>query len=126
MATFTSGIKVLPGYPLQCGDKYVVVFDFAGPVSYSRTTGIVINALTSGLNLSGFDWAQATEDTTNTFDAQIQFSAGGFGNAVPSLILRPVSIVTATAGGQSQTAGTEAAAGTNLSQFSFRIMAYMV
>jgi hypothetical protein len=123
---FTAGIKVLPGYPLQCGDKMVVVFDVTGPASYSRTTGIAIVAQTGGLNFGGFDWAQVTEDTTNAFDVQVQFNLAGFGNAVPSMILRPVSIATATVGGQSQTAGTEAATGTNLSQFSFRVMAYCV
>ena len=123
---FTAGIKVLPGYPLQCGPKYVVVFDVTGPASYSRTTGIAVLATGSGINMGGFDWAQVTEDTTNAFDVQVQMNLAGYGNATPSLILRPVSIATATDGGQAQTAGTEAATGTNLSTFSFRVMAYMV
>jgi len=123
---FTAGVKILPGYPVQMGPKMIVVFDIIGPSSYSRTTGIVLSATAGGLNLGGFDFGQATSDTQNLFDLQVQMNLGGYGNSVPSIILRPVSITTGSVGGQSQTAGTEAATSTNLSTFSWRVQVVMV
>src|SRR5215467_3305179 len=93
---------ILPGYVSVMGAKYVLVYDFTGPTSYSRTTGIVVRA--TDLGMGGFDFATATSDTGNNFDCQIQMNLAGYGNAVPSIILRPVAIATATVGGQSQTA----------------------
>jgi hypothetical protein len=129
---FTLGNLVLPGYPNQVGEKMQVVFDHTGPTSYVRYVsatkagGDVIKATGGGLNLGGFDNADDTADTTGQINAVVTMDLAGSGNAVPQITLRYFSLVTATLGGQSQTLGTEVAAGTNLSTFSFRFYAIMV
>lgn len=121
---FTAGVKIVS--TIQLSNKYLITFDITGPTSYSRTTGIAITAATGGLNMSGFEFVDCTMDTTAVFQLEPQLNLAGFGNAVPSVILRPIATATGSAGGQSQTAGTEAANSTNLSTFSFRIQAFCV
>ena len=121
---FPTSKQILPGYNSPVGDKYLVIFDTVGPASYSRTTGFVITA--ASLGMGGFDYVVCSCDSGNNFDVCVQFNLGGIGNAVPSIILRPIANATATVGGQSQTAGTEAAASTNLSALSFRLFCWMV
>ena len=130
---FTLGNQSLPGYPLQLGDKILNVFDHTGPTSYTQfvpATGVggdVVIANQSGLNVGGFDYLDAdTADTTGQIQCFPVFFLGGFGNAVPQVSLRYFSLVTATLGGQAQTAGTEIAATTNLSTFSWRLRALAV
>ena len=130
---FPLGITVLPGYPNQVGVKNQIVFDRTGPTSYVRyvtcttpTGGDTIKASGGGLNWGGFDNIDDTADDTGQISAIAVMDRGGFGNAVPQVTIRYFALVTATLGGQSQTLGTEIAAGTNLSTFSFRFECYMV
>jgi hypothetical protein len=130
---FATGIKPLPGYPQQVGAKYQVIFDRTGPTSYVRyvtgttpTGGDIIKANASGLNMGGFDNMDDTADTTGQINAVVVMDQGGTGNAVGQVTIKYYAGATATLGGQSQTIGTEIAAGTNLSTFSFRFECYMV
>jgi hypothetical protein len=128
---FPLGVKVLPGYPQQVGVKNQIVFDRTGPASYVRyvtgttpTGGDIIKAISLGFG--GFDNMDDTYDTTGQIQAAVCMDQGGNGNATPQITLKYYAAVTATLGGQSQTLGTEIAAATNLSTFSFRFECYMV
>jgi hypothetical protein len=128
---FTTGIRVLPGYPQPVGAKYQLVFDRTGPTSYVRYVtgavpvgGDVLKA--SALGMGGFDNVDDTVDTTGQIAALVCMDQGGNGNAVGQVTIKYIAQVTATLGGQSQTANTELAAGTNVSTFSFRFECYMV
>lgn len=123
---FTAGKKVLPGYPQAFGDKIATVFDSTGPASYTAfsspsTGGGKLNAQTGGENFSGWDWlSSGVLDTTGQILAYTFPINGGYGNAVPSFGVIFFSLVTATLGGQAQTAGSQIVTSTNLSGFSFR------
>ena len=119
---FKTGITLVSNVPV--GPKILITFDFTGPASYLRTAGMVVTA--QQLGVGGFEFIDSSMDSTGTFQLEPQINNGGYGNAVPTMIMRPIAVSTATAGGQSQTAGTEAAVGTNLSTFSFRIQAFCV
>lgn len=129
---FKTGNTILPGYELQVSDKLLVTFDHTGPSSYTQFVastgagGDVIKAASGGLNRGGFDRMTATVDSTGQIVAYPVFFLGGYGNAVPQVSIKYVSLVSATLGGQSQTAGAEVAASTNLSTFSWRFEAWMV
>jgi len=129
---FPIGISILPGYPNQVGAKNQIVFDRTGPTSYVRyvtgTTPVGGDTIKAqvGLNFGGFDNMDDTVDTTGQINALVIMDKAGFGNAVSQVTIKYIATVTATLGGQSQTANTEIAAGTNLSTFSFRFECYMV
>ena len=130
---FTAGLKIVPGYPLQLADKFVIVFDRTGPTSYTQfvsSTGLggdILKATGSGLNKGGFDYMDGDFlDTTGQVSVFPIVTLGGYGNAAPQVTLVYYSLVTATLGGVSQTANTQIAAATNLSTFSFRLRAFMV
>ena len=128
---FPTGNKTLPGYPQQVGAKYQVIFDHTGPTSYTRYVtgatpvgGDIITA--ASLGLGGFDNVDDTVDTTGQINAVVVMDKAGTANAVPQVTIKYYALVTATLGGQAQTIGTEIAASTNLSTFSFRFESYMV
>ena len=128
---FPVGNKFLPGYPQQVGSKNQAIFDHTGPTSYVRYVtgaipvgGDIIKALSLGFG--GFDNMDDTADTTGQINAIVVMDLAGTANAVPQVTIKYYSLVTATLGGQSQTVGTEIAAATNLSTFSFRFESYMV
>jgi len=130
---FTTGNQPLPGYPMQVGDKSVVAFDHTGPSSYTQFVsatgagGEVFAAATGGLNWGGIDYIDTDcADTTGQIQVFAVPTLGGYGNSVPQFTLVYYSLVSATLGGQSQTYGTQIAASTNLSTFSFRLRAWMV
>ena len=129
---FTVGNRPLPGYPMPLGEKIQVDFDHTGPASYTQfatpaTGGDVIKANGGGLNFGGFDdISSGVVDTTGQFIAYPIMNLGGYGNAVPQVIIVYYSLVTATVGGQAQTVGTQVVAATNLSTFSFRFRATMI
>src|SRR5258707_6301675 len=110
---FPIGIRVLPGYPQQVGTKYNLVCDRTGPISYVQFTaatgagGDVIKATQGGLGMGGFDNADDTADSTGQINAVVVMFLGGYGNAIPQITIKYVSAVTASLGGQSQTANTE-------------------
>lgn len=120
----------LAGYPMPLGAKYLTVFDHNGPTSYTQagiagvvsSGGDVINALDIGIG--GFDVFESDMvDSTGQLYALVIATNGGSGNAVPSVRVVWYSRVTATVGGQAQTANTEVAASTNLSTFVLRCRA---
>src|ERR1700678_3575212 len=111
---FTTGNKPLPGYPMPIGDKLLVEFDHTGPASYTQfvsptTGGEVLQANGSGLNFGGFDRLGGGTGTTGQISVPGVPYLGGYGNSMPKVILVYTSLVTATLGGQAQTAGTQIA-----------------
>jgi len=126
---FPTGIRSLAGYEMPLGDKLLQIFDRTGPTSYVQfvtpnTGGDVLSA--NGPNRGGFDKVIAGVDTTGQIIAYVVNNLGGNSNAVPSVIVVYYSLVTATLGGQSQTANTQIAASTNLAAFSWRFLAVTV
>lgn len=116
---------MLGGYEMPVGVKEMVTFDHYGPTSYAQANGDVINA--SDLGRGGFDYLQADmTDPTGQAIAYVVPTNGGNGNAIPSVKLIWFALVSATFGGQAQTAGTQIVNGTNLSTFSLRLNALMV
>lgn len=121
------GNTILPGYELPLEDKKLITFDHAGPTSYTQFNsstgagGDVLAASGGGLNCGGFDSMAPVVDSTGQIMAYPVFFLGGYGNAVPQVSIRYFSLVTATLGGQSQTAGAEIVATSNLSTFSWRL-----
>ena len=132
--TLTVGTKVLPGYPMPVGEKLLIVFDRTGPTSYTswvastQTGGDVITLGGLGpLNQGGVDYFDADgADTTGQIQIFPVFPLGGFGNAVKAVTLVYYSLVTATLGGQAQTANAQIVAATNLSTFSWRLRGLLV
>jgi hypothetical protein len=121
----------LAGYPQPLGIKKEEVFDHAGPTSYTQVTagatptgGDVINA--TDLGFGGFDRVEGGTDATAQWSVIAIPVNGGSGNALKSYILKWTALVTATLGGQAQTAGSEAAATTNLTTFFVRMRATIV
>ena len=128
---FATGNKPTPGYPMPVGEKLLMEFDHTGPSSYVQfvsptTGGEVLTANSGGLNMSGFDRVSGGTDTTGQITATIVPYLGGYGNAMPKVIIVYTSLVTATLGGQAQTAGSQIEATTNLSTFSWRMEALCV
>jgi hypothetical protein len=128
---FPIGVQMLPGYPMPVGEKYLLVFDRVGPTSYTQFNtgtgagGDVLSLVTGcGLNIGGFEYVDADAcDTTGRIQVFPVFTRGGTGNTVGQVSLMYFSLVTATIGGQAQTAGSQIVAGTNLSTISFRMRA---
>jgi hypothetical protein len=123
--------RILPGYMCQIGDKLLIHFDHDGPTSYVQhvvgttpTGADIVNA--SDIGVGGFDNVDAMMDQTGRLYALVIPIAGGGGNATQQVMLVWYAAVTATIGGQAQTAGSEIVAGTNLSTFSLRIQAICV
>ena|SRR5271155_2222763 len=109
---------------VQVSNKILITADVYGPTSYVPATGQAINA--SDLGVGGFEFPDATADTTAKFAGQSILNLAGIGNAVQSYQLHWISLVTATVGGQAQTGGLDAASGTNLSTFTLRIQVFCV
>lgn len=126
---FALGNKPVSGYPQPFGDKIAQTFDHTGPASYTQfstptTGGDVLNA--SDIGVGGIDTMRGGIDTTGQIACYVVNYLGGYANAVPKVILIYYALVTASLGGQSQTIGTQVAASTNLSTFSFRLEALCV
>ena len=125
---FTVGKQNLPGYNEPWGEKIVQIYDATGPASYTTfvpSTGLggdIDVMATNGLNIGGIDYVGPTVDTTGQIICYPVFTQGGNGNAVGQYTKVFFSLVTATLGGQSQTAGAQIASTTNLSTFSWRFM----
>jgi hypothetical protein len=123
---FALGITPVPGYPQPWGTKYVQEIDRTGPSSYTQVVtgttpsgGDKLNA--SDIGMGGIEHVDPDFDSTGQIVCDAIIVGSGNGNAVPYAILIYTSNVSATLGGQVQTAGTQIVAGTNLSTFSFRI-----
>lgn len=123
--------QFLPGYQSRVGAKIYSIFDHSGPASYTQVTpgttpvgGDLVNAI--DLGMGGIERFESGLDTTAQWSVSAIPVSGGFGNAIPTVRLKWTALVTATVGGQAQTAGSEAAAATNLSTFNIRAGAWGV
>lgn len=129
--------KSLFGYPQPVGATKMGIFYHSGPASYVQTTFAPLanadtvrpaeadmkyfDVVSDGVDDSG-QWAvEAAPLPANDYSATNRngMSAGNTG-----FMLRWIARRTATIGGQAQTAGTEAAALTNLSTFNVRLQAF--
>lgn len=105
---------------MPLGEKYLVVFDHTGPLSYTQFSGGAGgDKLTAqSLGFGGFDTIlETTLDTTNTYSIQEVLALAGYGNAIPS-----INLVWFTSPAQT----AQVAGSTNLSTISMRIVAIMV
>lgn len=125
--------RPLDSYPDAWGAHRSSVFPHAGPTSYTQVT------ITPGtVPATGGDTVQAIEAGFKYFDVVVggMTDDGAFYvQAIPTTVtnivggpsltykLRWIAQKTATYGGQAQTAGSEAAATTNLSTFTVRLFA---
>src|SRR6267154_980771 len=126
---------ILPGYEMPLGYKKLVVFEHFGPTSYTQfvaggANNDVVNA--SDLGEGGFDYIDGDmSDATGQLYAFIVPGNGAAanvanGNAVSQATIIWYSRVTATVGGQAQTAGNQVVAATNLSLIGIRLRAFCV
>jgi hypothetical protein len=125
--------RPLSGYPQSCGAKQQSVFPHAGPASYTQVTatagtvpatgGDTVKAQEAGLKYFDIVLAGTTSDGAFKVEAMSVTTSTGGAGATATWKLKWISNVTATVGGQSQVAGTEAASLTDLSGESVRLFA---
>ena len=123
------------GFPTSWGNCRVSVFGHPGPASYTQVTatagtipatgGDVVQAVEAGMKY--IDLLIACDETDDAAFAVEAFpltpSLNVIGGPSAKFGLRWISRVTATVGGQAQTAGNEAVAATNLSGETIRLLA---
>lgn len=121
------------GYPTIIGDHKLSVFPHSGPSSYVRITfaplanGDIVRVAEAGLKF--FDKVENGVTDSGNFSvaampAAANPSTSKNGASGATYVLRWTALRTATIGGQSQTAGSEAAASTNLSAEVVRLSAF--
>lgn len=131
--------RPLDGYPSAIGNVVFSVFPHVGPTSYTQVTivagtipatgGDVVTALAE----AGMKWFDKLEGgssddfawTVRPFPLTISNPSGGGLSGIPHKTygLQWIANKTATIGGQAQTSGSEAVAGTNLSTVCVRLSA---
>ncbi len=126
-------MRPFDGYPDSWGAKRSSVFPHAGPASYTQVT-----ATAGTVPVTGGDTVSGPEAGMKYFDlivGGITDDGAFLVEAIPVTVstivggpsqtykLRWISRVTATVGGQSQTAGAEATAATDLSGETVRLLA---
>jgi hypothetical protein len=127
-------LRALFGYATSFGNKRYSVWPHAGPTSYTRVTVTAGTVPATGgdsvpavqANMSRFDKLEGGQTDDGAFTVRaIPVTASFPPQGAPSAkyILQWISNVTATIGGQAQTAGVEAVAGTNLSAEIVRLSA---
>ncbi len=128
-----ANLRPLDGYPGSWGYQKVAVFPHPGPASY-----VPITATAGTIPATGGDTVQAIEAGLKFFDKvdggytddgcfsvvaiPVSSSAAQPGAPTTTMRLKWIAQVTATIGGQAQTAGSEAVAGTNLSAETVRLL----
>lgn len=128
-----ANLRPLDGYPDSFGSHRACVFPHAGPTSYTRVT------VTPGtVPMTGGDLVQAGEAGLKYFDVVFGGHSDDGAFSVIAVPVTPTAIVggpsqtyrlkwiaqvAGTIGGQAQTAGSEAAASTNLSTVTVRLFA---
>jgi hypothetical protein len=102
------------------GGKLYGAIDYKGSSSYVQGGDL--------LSHKQFGFQNTITDLCGSMDQTNKFMAVGrpLQNDVTTWQLVYISLTTATVGGQAQTAGQEAVAGTNLSTFTFRLAAHGV
>lgn len=117
------------GYPTSWGASRACVFPHSGPTSYTLVTygpvanGDEVSAVEAGLKY--FDYVDVmVTDSGNFMVLAIpeSSSVGPTGTQMAKCRLRWIAQRSATIGGQAQTAGSEAAATSNLSGETVRIL----
>lgn len=125
-------MRPLDGYPTSFGNQRACVCGVVGPTSYTVITagstpsgGQVVQAVTFGLKF--LDHVVGGETDSARFFVEcipvVPTRGAPQNSAGATYRLRWISRVTATVGGQAQTAGTEAVAATNLSGETIRLRA---
>jgi hypothetical protein len=134
--------RPLQDYPTSIGNVMLSVFPHVGPASYTQVTivpgtvpvtgGDTIQSAEAGMRYFDDIIGEGLTDD-GAFDVQVVSvtvtNPAGTGSSIlggiPSktFIARWIALKTATYGGQAQTAGSEAVAGTNLSTFCVRLTA---
>lgn len=118
MAQGVGKTKAIIGLNQTFGGLFWAPIDYSGSSSYVQG-GDSISPQSFGFNSTIWDLVTSC-DQSNKFSVE----ARPLNNGVTQWQLVWIALVTATVGGQSQTAGTEAAAGTNLSTFTVRLCAH--
>jgi hypothetical protein len=128
-------MRPFDGYPTSWGSSRASVFPHAGPSSYTRVTvtagtvpataGDTVQAIEAGLKYFDFVAYGVTDDGAFAVIPIPAAKSNATPNGTPTktYILQWMALVTATVGGQVQTAGSEAAASTNLSAEIVRLLA---
>ena len=117
MSQATGSTKPIFGMNQTFGGLYYAPLDYAGYASYVQG-GDSIGPASFGCN--SYLWTLiGSMDQSTKFRVEPRPLSSGF----TQWQLVWISLTTATVGGQAQTAGAEAAAGTNLSAFTVRLSA---
>ncbi len=117
MAQAVGTTKPIIGGNDTFGGRYYAPIDYSGPSSYVQG-GDAIGAASFGM-FNNIQTLIGSMDQSNKFRAEPRPLANG----VTQWQIVWISLTTGTVGGQSQTAGTEAATGTNLSTYTVRLSA---
>ena len=122
------------GYPTSFGSTRASIFPHSGPASYTQITAVSGTVpVTGGDTVSGpeaglkyfekIDGGYSDDGCWQVVAIPVTKSAL-VGGPSTTMKLKWVAQVTATIGGQAQTAGSEAVAATNLSAVTVRLMAF--
>lgn len=120
--------RPLDSYPTSWGSSRASVFPHPGPSSYSQVSygplagGNLVEDVEGGLKY--FDFLTGGSTDSGNFDVVAIPTAATVGPSGQSRTyrLKYVAMRSATIGGQAQTAGSEAAAGTDLSGETVRLL----
>ncbi len=117
------------GFPTSWGSNRASVFPHAGPAVYTRITygplanGDTVQAVEAGMKY--FDYVNGMMSDSGNFSVRvipIVSSVGPTGTQMLTAKLKWIAERTATVGGQAQTTQTEAAASTDLSGETVRLL----
>lgn len=65
-------IRPLPGYPMPVGEKYLVIADYLGPLSYVNGTGDkLVAGFGGGLNQGGIEFVSGGNSVSGTYNIKI-------------------------------------------------------
>jgi len=117
MAQAVGSTKPILGSVDTFGGHYYSPLDYSGPASYVQGG--------DSISPASFGMYNNIQTLVGSIDQSGKFMAvpRPLANGVTQWQLIWISLTTATVGGQAQTAGTEAATGTNLSTFTVRLSA---
>jgi hypothetical protein len=118
MAQGTGSTKPIIGLNQTFGGLFWAPIDYSGSQSYVQG-GDSISPQSFGFNSTIWDLLTGVDQS-----GKWQVESRPLNNGVTQWQLVWIALVTATLGGQAQTAGQEAVAGTNLSTFTIRLSAH--
>jgi hypothetical protein len=120
--------RPLDSYPTSWGSSRASVFPHVGPASYAQVTygplagGAVVEDVEGGLKYFDFLAGGATDSGNFQVVAIPTAATVGPGGQSRTYRLKYLAMRTATIGGEDQTAGSEAVAGTDLSGETVRLL----